>query len=117
MDAFKLENALSVSPSQEQRAFKKRKDYDLVVIYDEASQNLPLKGDKPNAVSRLYNILYVDVSQSDKFLARSPVLLVGGYRGWHSATSRTSSGSFGSGPLQAIYGHNGTSGKSRPPVP
>jgi ubiquitin carboxyl-terminal hydrolase 8 len=73
---------LSLQPSAEQRAFERRKDYDLVVIYDSASKAFPAKGANATAPSTLFSIIFEKEFKSSKTLARSPVLLVGGFEAW-----------------------------------
>jgi hypothetical protein len=82
LDSSRLESALSLQPTAEQRAFERRKDYDLVVIYDAASKAFPAKGAFATAPSTLFSIIFEKEFSSSKTLARSPVLLVGGYEAW-----------------------------------
>ena len=73
---------MSLQPTAEQRAFERRKEYDLVVIYDAASKAFPAKGAFATAPSTLFSIIFEKEFSSAKTLARSPVLLVGGYDAW-----------------------------------
>jgi hypothetical protein len=114
MDSVKLENALSVSPIGEQKAFENRDSYDVVVIYDDSSTSFPLKGERPNAMSMLYNIIFVDAFR--KSLQRSPVALVGGYRAWMEEGQRSRSNSR-SGPLRPIHAQEAGSSIRGPPPP
>lgn len=82
LDSQKLESALSLQPSSEQKAFQRRKDFDLVVLYDTASRSFPSKGSFPTAPAALFSIIFEKEFRSAKTLARSPVLLVGGYEAY-----------------------------------
>lgn len=81
MTSAGLEDALSLSPPAQQEAFARRHQYDLVVIYDSRSKTFPPKGAEPNAVSRIWDMIYSN--EYSKILPRCPVLLVGGYQGWY----------------------------------
>ena len=80
LDSSKLESALSLQPTAEQRAFENRKDYDLVVIYDSAAKAFPPKDAAATAPSTLFSLIFE--KEFRKILPRSPVLLVGGFEGW-----------------------------------
>jgi len=80
LDSSKLESALSLQPTAEQRAFEGRKDYDLVVIYDTAAKAFPPKDAAATAPSTLFSLIFE--KEFRKILPRSPVLLVGGFEGW-----------------------------------
>lgn len=114
IDSVKLESALSLSPSAEQKAFQNRAQYDLVVVYDRSSSGFPVKGEKPNAMSRLYNLVFVD--EFRKSLRRSPVALVGGFNAWKEEGKRSRSGSR-SRPLAPIHDQNAQGGRAPPPIP
>lgn len=101
LDSTKLEAALALLPSAEQKAFIDRAQNDLVVIYDDQSKSFPAKGSPPTAPSLLFSIIFEN--EFRKTLPHSPVLLIGGFEAWKSA--RTSSRT------------NGDVKGPRPPVP
>ncbi|GHJ88910.1 hypothetical protein NliqN6_5312 [Naganishia liquefaciens] len=81
LDSIKLENALSLSPPAEQRAFAARNTADLVVLYDARSTAFPKPGAaEPTAPGRLFSIIFEN--EFRRVLRRTPVLLVGGYEAW-----------------------------------
>lgn len=80
LDSTKLESALALLPSAEQKAFIDRTQNDLVVIYDASSKGFPPKGAFPTAPSLLSSIIFEN--EFRKTLPRCPVLLVGGYEAW-----------------------------------
>lgn len=53
-----------------------------MVIYDSNSKAFPAKGAFATAPSTLFSIIFEKEFSSAKTLARSPVLLVGGYDAW-----------------------------------
>jgi ubiquitin carboxyl-terminal hydrolase 8 len=86
MDSIRLENALSILPPAEHKAFLNRNTVDLVVLYDSASTSFPKPGAEPTAPGRLFSIIFEN--EFRKSLARSPVLLVGGYQAWREEVER-----------------------------
>ncbi|RSH85154.1 ubiquitin-specific protease doa4 [Saitozyma podzolica] len=80
MTSSKLEDALSLSPEAQRRAFEKRHKADLVVVYDSHSVAWPRKGSQPTPLSRLWDIIYEH--EFAKRLERTPVMLTGGYDAW-----------------------------------
>jgi ubiquitin carboxyl-terminal hydrolase 8 len=79
MNATKLEDALSLLPEPQRRAFDLRHKADLVVVYDGNSKTWP-KDKEASPLSRVWDIVYEH--EFTKKLERTPVLLVGGYAGW-----------------------------------
>ncbi|KAG8951882.1 ubiquitin-specific protease doa4 [Tulasnella sp. 424] len=74
LDAAGLEGALVVSPTVEEQRFLKRNHYDLVVLYDESSDQIK------TVISVLYNLIWVN--NFVKSLRHPPALLVGGLKEW-----------------------------------
>jgi len=79
MNGSKLEDALSLLPEPQRRAFDLRHKADLVVVYDSSSNTWP-KGKESTPLGRVWDIVYEH--EFTKKLERNPVLLVGGYAGW-----------------------------------
>ncbi|PCH36402.1 cysteine proteinase [Wolfiporia cocos MD-104 SS10] len=75
--AESIENALVVSPTIEQSLFSNRDKFDLVAVYDDASESF---GDANTPLSVLSRAIYEVVFR--KNLKRPPVLLVGGLQAW-----------------------------------
>lgn len=90
LDSTKLEAALALLPSSEQKAFIDRAQNDLVVIYDDQSKSFPTKGSPPTAPSLLFSIIFEH--EFRKTLPRSPVLLIGGFEAWKTARSSRTNG-------------------------
>lgn len=88
LDSIKLENALSLLPSAEHKAFFDRQRNDLVVIYDSSSTAFPKPGAPPTAPGTLFSLIFEN--EFRKSLPRSPVLLVGGYQAWNEEMERRS---------------------------
>ncbi|ORX41170.1 hypothetical protein BD324DRAFT_613498 [Kockovaella imperatae] len=82
MTSAKLEDALSLSPEVQRKAFEKRNKYDVVVVYDSKSKSWPRKetGSTIPPLARLWEIIYEQ--EFSKKLERTPVLLSGGYATW-----------------------------------
>ncbi|KAJ9119135.1 hypothetical protein QFC22_003626 [Naganishia vaughanmartiniae] len=80
LDSIKLENALSLLPAAEHKAFLDRQQNDLVVLYDTASTSFPKTGSRPTAPGILFSIIFEN--EFRKSLPRSPVLLIGGFQAW-----------------------------------
>jgi ubiquitin carboxyl-terminal hydrolase 8 len=83
--AEQLQERLIVSPDEEQVMFERRNEYDLVVYYDNATQNTAFltrhaRNDEDVALKRLFDTLYE--FNSDKPLQRPPILLKGGIHAW-----------------------------------
>ncbi|KAJ9103206.1 hypothetical protein QFC21_002629 [Naganishia friedmannii] len=82
LDSIKLENALSLLPAAEHKAFLNRQQNDLVVLYDAASTAFPKTGSRPTAPGILFSIIFEN--EFRKSLPRSPVLLIGGFQAWRA---------------------------------
>ena len=82
MTSTKLEDALSLLPDAQRKAFEKRNKYDVVVVYDSDSLKWPRKesGSAIAPLARLWEIIYEQ--EFSKKLERTPVLLTGGYAAW-----------------------------------
>nr|ODN90061.1 ubiquitin carboxyl-terminal hydrolase 8 [Cryptococcus depauperatus CBS 7841] len=84
MTPSKLEDALSLSPPEQQKYFSLRHTYDLIVIYDTSSSMWPSPphpvGRAP-PLARLWDMFFMG-HDDGKRLKRNPVLLIGGYEGW-----------------------------------
>ncbi len=85
MSGEELEERLILSPDAEQRLFKQRHLYDLVVYYDQSSTSTrylkaPREQAEPPAL-RAFSDAISDFSY-DKLLQRRPVLLMGGLDAW-----------------------------------
>ncbi|KAG8891975.1 ubiquitin-specific protease doa4 [Tulasnella sp. 408] len=74
LDAAGLEGALVVSPREEEQRFQKRNHYDLVVLYDESSEQIQ------TFIFTLYNLIWIN--SFVKSLRHPPALLVGGLKEW-----------------------------------
>ncbi|KAG8892771.1 hypothetical protein FRC01_013964, partial [Tulasnella sp. 417] len=74
LDTAGLEGALVVSPRDEEQRFQKRNHYDLVVLYDESSEQIK------TFIATLYNLIWIN--SFVKSLRHPPVLLVGGLKEW-----------------------------------
>jgi ubiquitin carboxyl-terminal hydrolase 8 len=75
-----LEDSLSLSPEHQRKAFFKRDQADVVVLYDSHSMGFPRLDSPPTPISRLWDIIYEH--EFHKKLVRTPVLLTGGYDAW-----------------------------------
>lgn len=84
MNSSRLEDAMSLSPDAQRRAFEARDKADIVVVYDSHSQNWPRKDSsldgKPPPLARMWEVIYEN--EFNKRLQRTPVLLRGGYDAW-----------------------------------
>ena len=69
-----IEDALSISPPHESVLFANRDKFDLVAIYDDASESM---GDEHSPVSILFKAIYEMAFR--KFLKNMPMLLIGGF--------------------------------------
>lgn len=80
IEATDVEDSMEVGPSEEKRHFERRHDFDMVVIYDQNSENLILNRSAPAA--KLFSILsdfdYPDGDPGSKH----PKLLMGGLDAW-----------------------------------
>jgi len=72
-----IEGSLTVAPRDELVLFLNRDKFDLIVIYDDASET-PGPPDAP--ISNLIRAIYVNAFR--KILKRVPVLLIGGIQAW-----------------------------------
>ena len=72
-----IEDSLTVAPRDESVLFRNRDKFDLIVIYDDASET-PGPQDAP--ISNLIRAIYVNAFR--KILKRVPVLLIGGIQAW-----------------------------------
>ena len=95
-----IEDALSISPPHESVLFANRDKFDLVAIYDDASESM---GDEHSPVSILFKAIYEMAFR--KFLKNMPMLLIGGFQAWKReyGEEETLSGSSASGP-RPIHG-------------
>ncbi|KAK7025134.1 ubiquitin carboxyl-terminal hydrolase 4 [Favolaschia claudopus] len=77
MNAEKLEDSMVNAPTSETTMFKNRDKFDLVVLYDQSSQNA---GPTNSPMSILMNL--ISETAFTKLLKRMPMVLVGGLDGW-----------------------------------
>ena len=77
LDGNKLEDSLSVAPSHEASLFRNRDRFDLVVMYDDASESL---GSAGSPLSTVMKVIFE--TAINKPLKRPPVILVGGLKAW-----------------------------------
>jgi ubiquitin carboxyl-terminal hydrolase 8 len=75
-----IEDSLTIAPRDESVLFRNRDKFDLIVIYDDASET-PGPPDAP--ISNLIRAIYVNAFR--KILKRVPVLLIGGIHAWKQA--------------------------------
>lgn len=110
--AASIEASLEVSPAQEKEWFAHRANFDLIVVYDRSTKQLPSRSGRPQlpltfgstngqytnstaaaaadvssqdakALAILFSAIYeLNFSDSGKRLKRSPLLLVGGFEAW-----------------------------------
>jgi ubiquitin carboxyl-terminal hydrolase 8 len=81
MTSAKLEDALSLLPEKQRKAFENRHRSDLVVVYDSHSVNWPRKDTgNPAPLARLWELIYEH--EFAKKLERTPALLTKVYAGW-----------------------------------
>jgi ubiquitin carboxyl-terminal hydrolase 8 len=83
--ADQLQDRLVISPDEEVAMFDQRDDYDVIVYYDNSTQNAdflskPVRNDTENALKCLYETLHE--YNADKPLKRPPVFLKGGLDAW-----------------------------------
>lgn len=83
--ADQLLERLVISPDDEQAMFERRHEYDVVVYYDESTQNIDFldrrdRTEAQVALKRLFDILHE--FNADKPLKRPPVFLKGGLDAW-----------------------------------
>ena len=83
--AEQLQDRLILSPDDEQRMFKQRDQYDLVVYYDESTKTNAFldkynRNEKETALKLLFDTLYE--FNSEKPLKRPPIFLMGGIDAW-----------------------------------
>ncbi|KAI0832093.1 cysteine proteinase [Trametes gibbosa] len=72
-----IEDALAVGPPHEAVLFKNRDKFDLVAMYDDASD---VVGDSHSPLSVLFKAIYETAFR--KILKNMPMLLIGGLQGW-----------------------------------
>lgn len=72
-----LEDSLSIAPRHEWSLFCNREKFDLVVLYDDASESF---GTDTSPLSQVTKVIYE--KEFRKNLKRMPVLLVGGINAW-----------------------------------
>lgn len=77
MSGESIEDSLTIAPRDESVLFRNRDKFDLIVIYDDASET-PGPTDAP--ISNLIRAIYVNAFR--KILKRVPVLLIGGIQAW-----------------------------------
>lgn len=82
MSAEELEEALVVSPAEEEALFNRRNEFDLVVYYDQTTQTRDFLTGKRGSPSLkyLYDALYE--FNEEKPLRWGPILLIGGVDAW-----------------------------------
>ncbi|KAK7205143.1 hypothetical protein BZA70DRAFT_295619 [Myxozyma melibiosi] len=85
-----LEDALIVSPEDEQDLFSRRHEFELIVYYDQSSRSGNFVGNDPQttALRNLFDTIYE--KEPRKMLKRQPVLLVGGVDAWVAYCGRNS---------------------------
>lgn len=71
-----IENSLVVAPRHESMLFSNRDKFDLVAVYDDASESI---NDTP-ALAALLRAIYTEAFR--KMLRNMPLILVGGFRAW-----------------------------------
>ncbi|TBU43823.1 cysteine proteinase [Dichomitus squalens] len=100
VNGLTIEDALSISPRDECVLFANRDKFDLVAIYDDASENM---GDVHSPVSVLFKAIYETAFR--KILKNMPMLLIGGFQAWKReyGEEETLSGSSASG-ARPIHG-------------
>lgn len=72
---------MAVAPASEHAHFRKREDFDLVVLYDNDSQTF---GPSISPMSIVNRIIYENAIHSN-ILKRPPVILVGGLKAWQES--------------------------------
>lgn len=89
LDSQALEDALEVSPVEEAALFRRRHEFDLLILYDRNSRTLlpsesPDQQIRPEALQNLEKALFERVDWR-KPLLRAPMLMVGGLEAWGAA--------------------------------
>ncbi|KAF2083699.1 ubiquitin carboxyl-terminal hydrolase 2 [Saccharata proteae CBS 121410] len=114
MSANELQEALVLSPDEEQDIFERRSDFDLVVYYDQstASASYLKKAQRTQSeamLKYLYDALYE--FNDDKPLQRPPILLMGGLDAWEDLVGTSA---LASSRTAAIVSNNQNGRPSRP---
>lgn len=80
IEAADVEDAMEIGPAQEKWHFERRHDFDMVVFYDQDSDNL--SSERSNAPAKLFRLLTdFDYPEGDP-ASKHPKLLKGGLEAW-----------------------------------
>ncbi|CAJ0915485.1 4802_t:CDS:10 [Entrophospora sp. SA101] len=79
ISSIDIESKLLISPKKELDLFKKRDDFDLIVLYDQDSVTISITVQN-NPLNNLINAIYE--TEYAKELKQSPLLLYGGFDAW-----------------------------------
>lgn len=83
IEAADVEDAMEIGPAQEKWHFERRHDFDMVVFYDQDSDNL--SSERSNAPAKLFRLLTdFDYPEGDP-ASKHPKLLKGGLEAWQDA--------------------------------
>ena len=91
MSAEELQNALVLSPDVEPVLFDRRDQFDLVVYYDQSTENTqfltnPIRTTAEDALRTLFDALWE--FNAERPLKKPPLLLAGGLRSWETLLGR-----------------------------
>lgn len=91
ISADDIEESMGIAPDEEMRAFENRAKFDLVVLYDEDSVNLPDRPQEDDQATALFT-LYQGLDQFNygRELRNKPKLLRGGVEAWADIFGRHS---------------------------
>lgn len=83
IEATDVEDAMEIGPAQEKWHFERRHEFDMVVFYDQDSDNL--SSERSNAPAKLFRLLTdFDYPEGDP-ASKHPKLLKGGLEAWQDA--------------------------------
>ncbi|KAG0166461.1 ubiquitin-specific protease doa4 [Apophysomyces sp. BC1034] len=98
-EAHTIQKFLSANPKAEQKLFAERDRFDVIVYYDQNSQNIPMAGEAMRSIkAALYEL------ERQKPLRRPPMMLTGGFDMWQTTVGERGVFRF---PSVHVKGHTG----------